>query len=113
LNAKTESIHRWDGSALLKASLIGASIEAVLIAPALLSPWGHAGPGGLLGWLSVFANLPGGYLFGVISGLIGYKAVDSLVVPVTGVYIIQTFLIAYPTFVWLRWKKRRSVSKTS
>ena len=112
MRVRTEPIHQWDRATILKACLFAAVLEGVLIAPAVLSPWGHAGPEGLLGWLSVFANLPGGYLFGVFSRLIGYRAEDSLFVVGIGVYLIQTFLIAYPTFVCLRWKKRRSAAKT-
>ena len=44
MTPQSESIHRWDSSTLLKSLMIGALFEAVLIAPAVLSPWGHAGP---------------------------------------------------------------------
>jgi hypothetical protein len=64
MNSKPERIHRWDKPTLRKAFLFGAVLETIAIAPAVLSPWGHAGPEWPLAWLSVLVNAPGHYYSG-------------------------------------------------
>ena len=106
MSAKAEPIHKWDRAVVLKALLFAAIVEAVAIAPALMSSWGHAGPESLLGWLSVLVNLPGLYLGGLLGA--GRFAGESVVALVITVYLIQTLAISYIAFVWLRWRKRRA-----
>jgi hypothetical protein len=108
MSSKPEAIHSWDRATLLKASLFGAVIEAIAIAPAVLSPWGHAGPEWLLAWPSVFVNLPGGFLLGLLKTAAGINAKESDAGLAAEVYLIQTLIISYLAFLWLRWKKRRA-----
>jgi hypothetical protein len=112
MSIKVEPIHRWDGSTIIKAFLAGAAIEALLIAPAALSPWGHAGPESFWGWVSLFLNVPGGVALGVLRRLTNSHDTVSVAAAFTYVYIIQTVMIAYITFLCLRLKKRRGNSKT-
>lgn len=108
MSSKSEPIHKWDKPTLLKALLFGAVVEAVAIAPAIFSPWGHAGPEGLLAWLSVFFHLPAGYLLGFVKTAAGVKAEESVPAVVAQLYLIQTLIISYVAFVWLRRKKRKA-----
>lgn len=108
MNSKPEPIHRWDRPVLLKAPLIGAVVEAVALAPAVLSPWGHAGPEWLLAWPSVFFNAPGGLLLGFLRTAAGVRENVSTPALVAELYLIQTLLVSYVAFVWLRWKKRKA-----
>jgi uncharacterized sodium:solute symporter family permease YidK len=104
MSAKAEPIHKWDRAVALKAFLFGAVLEAVAIAPAVISPWGHAGPESLFGWLSLLVNLPGLYLCRLMG--VGRFAGESVVALILTVYLIQTMVISYVAFVWLRWRKR-------
>jgi hypothetical protein len=104
---RSEPIHRWDRPAVVKALLIGAVVEAVAIAPSLLSPWGHAGPESMPGLLSVLANAPGGALVIFPRTLLGMDAQEPVASLVAEIFLVQTLLIGYVAFVWLRWKKRK------
>jgi hypothetical protein len=107
MTVRPDAIHRWDRSAFVKALSIGAVIEAVAIAPAFISPWGHAGPESTLGLLSVFANSPGGAVVIFLRTLAGKDTGESLRLLIAEVYLVQALLIGYIAFVWLRWKKLR------
>jgi hypothetical protein len=78
---------------------IAAVIEAVLIAPAWLLPWGHAGPVTSVGWLSLMVNLPG---FFVSSVLITAETdfTDTAVMLLT--FVLQTALIGGLIYLWQR-----------
>lgn len=106
--SQSERIHRWDKPTLRKAFLFGAVLEAIAIAPAVLSPWGHAGPEGLLAWLSVFVHAPAALLLGFLKVAAGIKGEETLAAFAVEAYLIQTLIISYIAFVWLRWKKRRT-----
>lgn len=112
MNFESEPIHKWDGSTIVKAFLAGAVIEGLLIAPAFLSPWGHAGPESFLGWVSLVLNIPGGVALGVFRRLTNSDETVSVADAFAYVYIIQTVMIAYIAFVCFRLKKRRTNSKT-
>jgi hypothetical protein len=71
------------------------------MAPAIFSPWGHAGPKGDLGWLSIFLNLPGIFLAG---WLIPSSGDESIALFIAVVFTIQTLLLSYIVFVILRWR---------
>lgn len=107
MKSKPERMHRWDKPTLRKAFLFGAILEAIAIAPAVLSPWGHAGPEWLLAWPSVFVHAPGALLLGFLKTAAGIKAEESFAALAFEVYLIQTLIISYIAFVWLRRKKRR------
>jgi len=87
----------------LRAVGIGAVVEAVLIAPAVLLPWGHAGPETTVGWLSLIVNLPG---FFVSSSLITAETdfTDTAVMLLT--FVIQTALIGGLIYLWQRRRAR-------
>ncbi len=108
MNSKPEPIHRWDRAILLKAFLFGAVLEAIAITPAVLSPWGHAGPESLWGWLGLLFNVPGLFVVWLLRSVTGSWETVSAVDAVAYVYLIQTLIFSYIAFVWLRWKKRRS-----
>ena len=108
MNSTPEPIHKLDRPILLRAFLFGAVVEAIAIAPAVLSPWGHAGPEWLVAWPSVFFNMPGGFLLMSLKAAAGVKDQESIAALVTEIYLIQTLIISYIAFVWLRWKKRRA-----
>ena len=107
MTPRSEPIHRWDRAAVVKALLIGAVVEAVAIAPVLLSPWGHAGPESMPGLLSVFVNAPGGALLIFSRTILGMDTEEPVALMVAEIYLVQTLLIGYIAFVWLRWKKRQ------
>lgn len=112
MSLKPEPIHRWDGFVLLKAFLIGAVFEGLVIAPALLSPWGHAGPKSSLGMLSLVLNLPGISVYEWSLEIFkGGQVNESVYAIVSSVYLVQTLLFAYPIFVWLRWRKRKATGR--
>lgn len=99
-------IHRWDAGVVLKALAIGAVIEAVAAAPAALSPWGHAGPESMLGWLSVLLNMPGLFVLGLLRDLrAGNESFAGLFAVV---FVVQTIIISYLVFVYLRRRKLRA-----
>jgi hypothetical protein len=102
----SERIHRWDRVTVAKALIIGAAVEAVAIAPAALSPWGHAGPESWLGWLSVLFNLPGIVVVRLLRdlGMSGESSAGLL----AAVFIVQTIILSYLLFVWLRRKKLKA-----
>jgi hypothetical protein len=106
VKAKPEPIHRFDRPTLLKACLIAAILEAVAIAPAVVSPWGHAGPESLLGWLSLLVNLPGLFVFGKLGATRVLGESDAALV--LGVYLIQVLPLGYILFVGMRWRRRRA-----
>ena len=112
MSIRAEPIHRWDGTTIIKALLAGAVIEGLLIAPAILSPWGHAGPASFWGWISLFLNVPGGVALGILRSLTNNHETVSVDDTFTYVYIIQTVMIAYIAFLYLRFKKRRANAKT-
>ncbi|HEV7398542.1 MAG TPA: hypothetical protein VGN86_18660 [Pyrinomonadaceae bacterium] len=90
--------------------MTSAIIEAVAIAPGVLSPWGHAGPETTLGWFSVLFNLPGMFLV----GLFHVSALDdeSVIPMVAAVFVVQTLMLSYPAFVFVRWRKVRRSEAT-
>ena len=108
MNSKPERIHRWDKPTLRKAFLFGAVLEAIAIAPAVFSPWGHAGPEGLLALLSVFVHAPAALLLSLLKAAAGIKGEESLAAFAVEVYLMQTLIISYIAFVWLRWKRRKT-----
>jgi hypothetical protein len=88
----------WSGR---KAFGIGALIESVLIAPAALLPWGHAGPETTLGWLGVIANAPG--LF-VSSRLVVAETDLAISTLLLLTFVIQAALIGGLLYAWQRWR---------
>jgi hypothetical protein len=84
---------------------IAAVIEAMLIAPAWLLPWGHAGPETTVGWLSLLLNAPG---FFVSSSLITAETdfTDTAVMLLT--FVIQTALIGGLVYLWQRRRINRA-----
>jgi hypothetical protein len=103
------NIHVWDGRSTLKALIAALATEVVLAAPAVLSPWGHAGPESALGWLSILVNLPGIFATGLLFGKSNVPDFVRFVVA----FLIQWALLWYPYFVWLRWLKVREKSSLS
>ena len=108
-NYEREPIHKWDGFTLVKACLFGAILEALAIAPAILSPWGHAGPESLWGWLGLVLNLPALFVIWLLRTLTGSRETISVGGAIVYVYLIQTLIFSYSVFVCFRWKKRRKV----
>jgi hypothetical protein len=100
-----ERIHRWDSASATKALVISVILEAIAIAPAVLSPWGHAGPDTTLGWISILLNLPGMVLVGLFQRLL--SANESVVLFLAAVFVVQIILLSYLVFVVIRWKKLR------
>ena len=96
----TKRLHRWDRSIVLRALIIGATIEGIAIAPAAISPWGHAGPEWLLGWVSILLNLPGIFVVRLLR-----SGDESFAVIIAAVFIVQTVILSYLAFVYLRWRK--------
>jgi hypothetical protein len=108
---KTEPIHHWDTATLLKAFLFGAVLEAIAIVPAILSPFGHAGPESVWGWLGILLNLPGGCVLYLLRSAIGnWKESISVEAAIVYIYLIQTFIFGYIAFVLMRLKKRKSIA---
>lgn len=107
MKANKEPIHRWDGSVLVKALLIGLALETTAFLPGVLSPWGHAGPESLLGWISLLLHLPGLYILSFIAKASGIEQPSAMTYMVF-VYSIQALGLTYIAFVCLRWKKRRA-----
>lgn len=97
-------IHRWDNASVLKGLVISAISETIAIAPAILSPWDHAGPETTLGWLSVLFNLPGIFLVGLFHA---FSDDEPMVIMVAAVFTIQTIMLSYFVFVLVRWRKVR------
>lgn len=102
-----ERIHRWDRQVFAKALVTVTALEILAILPAILSPWGHAGPETLWGWLGVLLNLPGIFVVGAIATATGSLDTMSGWGPIVSVFVVQVVLFSYVAFVWLRWKKRR------
>ena len=71
------------------------------MAPGVLSSWGHAGPDTTLGWLSLLFNFPGMLLAALLSGFTLFDGPTILSVAV--VFALQTLIISYLVFVYLRW----------
>ena len=82
--------------------MIGIVVETILLAPALLTPWGHAGPETLPGLLSFLLNLPG---FVVLMGLTSDQGFSTTNRDFLFVFAIQALIIGYFVFVMLRWRK--------
>ena len=85
--------------------MISVIVEAIAIAPAVLSPWGHAGPETTLGWISVTLNLPGMFVVGLFHQVLSAEV--STVLFFSAVFAVQTLLLGYLVFVVVRWKKVR------
>ena len=109
---RPEPIHRWDLESLLKSVAFGAVLEAAMIAPAVLSTWGHAGPESLWGWLGLLLNVPGLFVLYVARIFSGSQESVSVTSAVVYVYLIQTTILTYPAFVFLRIKKRKREAST-
>lgn len=92
-------IARWT---ILKSLIIGILLETILLAPALIAPWGHAGPETLPGLLSFLLNLPG---FVVLMKLTSDQGFSTTNRDFLFVFVIQTLIISYFVFVMLRWRK--------
>jgi ABC-type sugar transport system permease subunit len=107
MNLSPEPIHRWDSKTVVKALLFGAVSEAVAIAPAIFSSWGHAGPESLWGWSGLLLNTPGLFVIWLLRTASGSKETVSVGSAIAYVYLIQTLIFGYIAFVWLRRKKRR------
>jgi hypothetical protein len=99
-------IHRWDRGVIFKSLIIGVTIEAIALVPAVLSTWGHAGPESWLGWLGVLLNLPGMLVVRPLRdfGVVG----DSFAAIFTAVFIAQAVMLSYIVFVYLRRKKQKA-----
>ena len=108
MNFNPEPIHKWDFRTLLRALIFGAVLEALAIMPALLSPWGHAGPESIWGWLGLLLNVPGLVVIWLLRRVSGSRETVSIAHAIAYVYLIQTFIFTYIAFVWLRWNKMRS-----
>jgi len=108
----TEPIHRWDKVTVVKGFLLGAFLEAILIAPLVLSPWGHAGPDSVWGLIGLLLNIPGLLALWLLQIISGY-ALDALDLSMTSllacVYLTQTLIFSYVAFVWLRFRKRKGL----
>ncbi|MFS8084928.1 MAG: hypothetical protein ACMG6H_04810 [Acidobacteriota bacterium] len=102
------SIHKWDGKTAVKALLVGAVMETVAIAPAVFSPWGHAGPESLWGWFGLLLNVPGLFVVKLLRMVIQSKGSVSVATAIAEVFVIQTLSFSYIAFVWLRGKQQRS-----
>jgi hypothetical protein len=105
-----EPIHKWDSKTLLTALMFGAVLEAVTLAPAVLSPWGHAGPESIWGWFGLLLNAPGLFVIWLLRIISGSTETVSIAGAIAYVYLIQTLIFSYIAFVWLRWKKRRAAA---
>ncbi len=88
--------HRDNEPSGRKALRIGALIEAVLIAPTVLLPWGHAGPT-TVGWFSFLLNAPG---FFVSSRLVTLESDFTIPALVVLTFVIQAALIAGLLYLW-------------
>lgn len=110
MNFNPEPIHRWDGGALLKALMFGVLSESIFLAPAVLSPWRHAGPESLWGWLGLLLNAPGLFVIWLLRSISGSTEDVSIVDAIVYTYLAQTLILSYIAFVWLRWKKRKAVA---
>jgi hypothetical protein len=103
-----DSIHKWESTTVVKALFVGAVVETVAIAPAILSPWGHAGPEAPWGWLGLVLNVPGLFVIKLLRMASGSKETVPIASAVVQVYVIQALIFSYIAFVLLRWKQRRS-----
>ncbi len=107
MNSRTEAIHKWDNALLLRAFLCGFAIETIFIAPVLLTSWGHAGPDSLWGWIGLILNIPGGLVLIFLRTILGVHNTDSNLESLVSLFLIQTFLLSYVAFIFLRLKKRK------
>ena len=110
MNSKSEPIHSWDGPILLWSLLFGLASEAVAIAPAVLSPWGHAGPESLWGWLGLLLNAPGLLVISLVRAVSGSTESVPIADAIVYTYSIQALIFGYVAFVWLRRKKLRAAA---
>lgn len=103
-----EPIHRWDRATALKALMWGAALAAAALLPAILSPWGHAGPESIWGWLAILLNLPGACVIWMIRAASGgFQSTTSVEGTLFSLYVIQTLIFGYIVFVRMRLKKRK------
>lgn len=110
MGSKSEPIHSWDGPILLRAFLYGLVSEAVAIAPAVLSPWGHAGPESPWGWLGLLLNAPGLVVISLMRGISGSTESVPIAKAIVYTYSIQALIFSYVAFVWLRRNKLRAAA---
>lgn len=104
MNLRTEPKHTWGDTLVLKSFFIGAIVEAVAIAPAVLSPWGHAGPESFWGWLGLLVNAPGLFVVWLLRTISGTTESIGVIWGIACVYLIQTLLFSYVAFLGLRRK---------
>ena len=95
---KERSIHVWDGASLARAALRALAVEAVFVGLSLL------GQGGAGGAPHNFPDNPFVILF-IIFHLPSLFAASVLGLGAAGVVAIQTVLLTYALFVWLRLRK--------
>jgi hypothetical protein len=88
----------------IKFMISAAVVEAIALMPLAVSGMGHAGPNGVLAWVSLLLNLPG---FAVLTWLISRFDLDfSWSYAVAVVFVSQTAIIwLFALFVW--YLKRR------
>jgi|GEM_PF-3163805 len=106
MNPKKDRLHRFDTPTIIKALLIGVFLETAAFLPAVLSPWGHAGPESLWGWIGLLLNLPGLCLAWFLAKASGVEQF-SIITYVLVAYSSQSLGLAYIVFVGLRVKSRR------
>ena len=109
---KKDRLHRFDSPTLIKALLIGVLLETAAFLPAVLSPWGHAGPESLWGWIGLLLNLPGLCVAWFLAKASGVEQFSSLTYMVVA-YSVQSLGLAYIAFVCLRVKNRRTKSRVN
>jgi len=95
------NIHSWDRDAFSKALIWSVLVESISIAPLAISGMGHAGPNGILGWLSLLFNF-----LGFIPAVWLSSGIDmSWAAFIAIVFLFQTPLLCYLIFVYFRWRK--------
>jgi hypothetical protein len=103
LKLNKEKIHCWDADAIVTALFRAAVIEGFAIAPLVIFGMGHAGPnGGLLGYLSLFLNIPG---LMVAAFFTDQKADFSWLGFCAKAFLTQFILLGYLIFILIRRKR--------